>query len=71
MIHAYSEIYLDDAMNTLAEVFSYTPDARQADVLFQRFVMSGIAYQFGKGFTVTLLVQAVINMHVPAGKLTR
>ena len=49
MIHAYSEIYLDDAMNTLAEVFSYTPDARQADVLFQRFVMSGIAYQFGKG----------------------
>ena len=49
MIHAYNEIYLDDAMNTLAEVFSYTPDARQADVLFQRFVMSGIAYQFGKG----------------------
>ena len=49
MIHAYSEIYLDDAMNTLAEVFSYVPDARQADVLFQRFVMSGIAYQFGKG----------------------
>ena len=49
MIHAYSEIYLDDAMNTLAEVFSYTPDARQADVLFQRFVMSGIAYQFGRG----------------------
>ena len=33
MIHAYSEIYLDDAMNTLAEVFSYTPDARQADVI--------------------------------------
>lgn len=49
MIHAYNEIYLDDAMTTLAEVFSYVTDARQADKLFQRFVMSGIAYQFGKG----------------------
>ncbi len=49
MIHAYNEVYLDDAMYTLAEVFSYVPDAKRADVLFQRFVMSGIAYQFGKG----------------------
>ena len=49
MIRAYSEIYLDDAMYTLAEVFSYVTDARQADALFQRFVMSGVAYQFGKG----------------------
>lgn len=49
MIHAYNEMYLDDAMNTLAEVFSYVQDARQADMLFERFVMSGIAYQFGKG----------------------
>jgi len=49
MIRAYNEIYLDDAMYTLAEVFSYVPNARQADVLFQHFVMSGIAYQFGKG----------------------
>jgi len=49
MIHAYSEIYLDDAMNTLAEVFSYVQDEIQADILFRRFVMSGIAYQFGKG----------------------
>lgn len=49
MIHAYSEIYLDDAMSTLAEVFSYVQDARQVDKLFQRFVMSGVAYQFGKG----------------------
>lgn len=49
MTHAYSEIYLDDAMYTLAEVFSYVPNARQADALFNRFVMSGIAYQFGKG----------------------
>ena len=49
MIHAYNEMYLDDAMNTLAEVFSYVQDARQVDMLFERFVMSGIAYQFGKG----------------------
>ena len=49
MIHAYNEIYLDDAMYTLAEVFSYAPNARQADVLFEKFVLSGIACQFGKG----------------------
>lgn len=49
MIHAYNEIYLDDAMITLAEVFSYVQDARQADILFQQFLMSGVAYQFGKG----------------------
>ena len=49
MIRAYNEIYLNDAMNTLAEVFSYVIDAKNADALFHRFVMSGIAYQFGKG----------------------
>ena len=49
MIHAYNDVYVNDAMITLAELFSYTPDKRQADVLFQRFVLSGIAYQFGKG----------------------
>ena len=49
MIHAYSEVYLNDAMDTLAEVFSYVRDERQADQLFDRFIMSGIAYQFGKG----------------------
>lgn len=49
MIHAYNEIYLDDAMCTLAELFSYVRGARQVDELFQQFVMSGIAHQFGKG----------------------
>lgn len=49
MIRAYNEIYLDDAMQTLAEMFSYVPNAKQADVLFQHFVMSGVAYQFGRG----------------------
>ena len=49
MIHAYNEIYLDDAMCTLAELFSYVRGARQVDELFQKFVMSGIAHQFGRG----------------------
>ena len=48
-IRAYNEIYLSDAMQTLAETFSYVSDAKQADVLFQHFVMKGIAYQFGRG----------------------
>lgn len=49
MIRAYNEVYLDDAMYTLAELFSYVQNGKEADVLFERFVMSGIAYQFGKG----------------------
>ena len=49
MIHAYNEIYVDDAMQTLAETFSYLPDERQADVFFEHFIMSGVAYQFGRG----------------------
>ena len=49
MIHAYSELYLNDAMQTLAEVFSYVPDAKRADILFREFVMSGIALHFGRG----------------------
>lgn len=49
MIHAYSELYVNDAMCTLAEVFSYVQDERQADILFRDFVMSGIAHQFGRG----------------------
>lgn len=49
MIRAYNEIYLDDAMQTLAEMFSYVPNAKQADELFQHFIMSGVAYQFGRG----------------------
>ena len=48
-IRAYNEIYLSDAMQTLAETFSYVSDAKQADVLFQHFVVKGIAHQFGRG----------------------
>lgn len=49
MIHAYNEIYLDNAMQTLAETFSYASNSEDADILFKDFVMSGIAYQFGRG----------------------
>lgn len=49
MIRAYNEIYLDNAMQTLAETFSYVPNKKDADELFEHFVMSGIAHQFGRG----------------------
>lgn len=49
MIHAYNEIYLNDAMQTLAEMFGYVINEKQADVLFQQFIMSGAAYQFERG----------------------
>lgn len=70
MIHAYNEIYLDNAMETLAEMFSYAPDARQADVLFQHFIMSGIAHQFGRGNPryINMPSQALFN-EVTRGKI--
>lgn len=49
MIHAYNEIYLNDAMQTLAEMFGYVPNEKQADILFQHFIMSGVACQFERG----------------------
>ena len=33
-IHAYNEVYVDDAMQTLAETFSYILDARKIDKFF-------------------------------------
>jgi hypothetical protein len=40
---AYPEIYLDDAMRTLAEMTEYCFDFREGnlDDLFQKFVISG------------------------------
>ncbi|MBE6132936.1 MAG: helix-turn-helix transcriptional regulator [Erysipelotrichaceae bacterium] len=49
MTHAYNEMYLNDAMQTLAEVFSLVKGKKEIDLLFQNFIMSGIAYQFGRG----------------------
>ena len=47
--HAYNEIYLNVAMETLAETFSYVSDSKSADEFFQYFIMSGVAYQFERG----------------------
>ena len=49
MIRAYSEIYVDDAMHTLAELFDYVVGADALDALAERFVMSGVAAQFERG----------------------
>lgn len=70
MIHAYNEIYLDDAMQTLAEMFGYVPDAKRADILFQYFLMSGVAYQFGRGNPryVNMPPQALFE-EITAGKM--
>lgn len=49
MIHAYNEMYLNDAMETLAETFGYVEGAQRVDYLFDQFVVSGIARQFERG----------------------
>ena len=51
MIHAYDEIYLDDAMETLGEAVEYASLFNQMDgqEFFDLFVASGIADEFGKG----------------------
>ncbi len=51
MIHAYSELYLDNAMETLGEMFSYAVDvcSYDPDEFFQWFIQSTLAEEFGKG----------------------
>ena len=49
MIRAYSELYVEDAMQTLAETFDYVRGGRQADMLLRDFIVSGVAEQFGRG----------------------
>ncbi len=49
MIRAYNEIYVDDAMHTLAEVFDYVVGSKKVDILAENFVMSGVAAQFERG----------------------
>lgn len=34
MTHAYSELYLNDAMTNIAELFNYVSDAESLDELF-------------------------------------
>ena len=49
MTHAYNEIYLSNAMETLAETFSFVRGKKEADEFFMYFIISGNAYQFGRG----------------------
>ena len=60
MTHAYNELYLDDAMITLAELFSYVDNPKDADFLFEAFIIRGIAQQFGKGNPRYLLLPSHI-----------
>ena len=49
MIHAYSELYLNDAMTNLAELFNYVSDAESLDDLLFLFIKKGYASEFGRG----------------------
>lgn len=51
MIHAYDEIYLDDAMETLGEAVEYASLFNQMDgqEFLDLYVICGIADEFGKG----------------------
>ncbi len=49
MMHAYSEIYLEDAMQNLAVMLDYgTLKEGNSEAFFDRFLSSGIAEEFGK-----------------------
>lgn len=49
MIHAYNELYLNNAMINLAELFNYVSDAESLDDLFFLFIKKGYASEFGRG----------------------
>ncbi len=51
MIHAYDEMYLDDAMKNLGEAFDYvaTVLSISMDDFLDMFIISGIAEQFSSG----------------------
>lgn len=51
MTHAYSELYLDDAMLALGDMFEYTicDCGYEPDLFFSQFITSGIAEKFGCG----------------------
>lgn len=49
MIHAYSELYLNDAMTNVAELFNYVSDVESLDELFFLFIKKEYAYEFGRG----------------------
>ena len=51
MIHAYSNIYLEDAMNNLADAFDYAVNCYKLDIdyFMELFINSGYAKQFSDG----------------------
>lgn len=51
MIHAYSETYLDDAMQNLGEMLDYAVNSCYLDMddFFEMFIVGGIASQFDNG----------------------
>lgn len=53
MIHAYDEIYLDDAMETLGSAVEYAVLLCKADgqEFIDLFIACGIADEFGRGNT--------------------
>ncbi len=51
MVHAYAEIYLDDAMCNLGDMFDYAVNecGYDADMFLSHFIISGVAEAFEKG----------------------
>ncbi len=51
MMHAYHEMYLDDAMRNLGEAFDYALNdcAMEQEAFMEMFMVSGFAEAFGKG----------------------
>ena len=51
MMHAYSEVYLDDAMQNLGDMldFAVCDCGFQPDEFFDKFISSGVARKFEKG----------------------
>lgn len=50
-MRAYSELFLEDAMTNLADLFDYGANdvGMPLDELYDRFISSGIAHEYGKG----------------------
>lgn len=50
-MRAYSDLFLEDAMTNLADLFDYSANdiGMPLDELYDRFISSGIAHEYGKG----------------------
>ena len=61
MTTAYSELYLDDAMNNLGDMVDFAVHdlGYEPDEFFNWFISSGIASRFEKGIDINLAEEAV------------